>query len=349
MFQQWETERVRRDEAETIRLQTERDRLNEAIRRARAVSDNQQWQEAEDLFDLILLDYPDHARALVEYAYMKKNRFYTDKERHHLNEALALAERAVQAEPDRAGAWNAKTIILRELGRYEEALEASEEATKVNPSYWAALINQGSIRAVLGDLDAAETAIRRGREIGGDAVGALPYRNLSAIQLARGDSAAWDTLVFATGQTDRTEPGLIGLRALMRLNIEAHRDEPAALEDAITANALCGEGHRDAAIHRVLAAARLANEDYVRAAESARRALDVSRDAEPLARLLLAVAVANVGDIEQARQQLAAAENLLQSASMDSAWCVVETGLLWCHSSAELAALRARVIRAIDD
>ncbi|MCH7813783.1 MAG: tetratricopeptide repeat protein [Planctomycetes bacterium] len=316
---------------------------------ARAVSDNQQWQEAEDLFDLILQDYPDNAHALVEYAYMKKNRFYTDKERHHLDEALALAERAVQAEPDRAGAWNAKTIILRELGRYEEALEASEEATRVNPSYWAALINQGSIRAVLGDLDAAEAALRRGCEIGGDAVDDLPYHNLAAIQLASGDSAAWNTLKIAASRTDRAEPGLMGLRALMRLSIEAHRDDRAALEDAITANGLCGEGHQNAAIHRVLAAARLANEDYVRAAESARRALDISRDAEPLTRLLLAVAAANVGDIEQARQQLAAAEILLQSASLDTAWCVVEGGLLWCHSSAELAALRARANRALDD
>ncbi len=330
--------------AEKMQRVAEEQRFKVTLDKAWELVRNEEWESAAAAYREVLGDNPNNLRALINFAYMLKNQHYADGNKRWLKEALALANRAVLLDPERAGAWNAKTIALRELGRYEEALEACNAAPSAGRNSWAILVNKGGLLAAMGDLVAGKELLAesiRLAESSGKNPDFLALRNLAAIQLALGDSAAWTTLEEAGKYAGKAIAGIDSLEALMQLRVEAHRDPQLALERASSADRMSGEDHRNVGIIRVLALARLLNGDYDRAAISARRVLELTKDADKYAGLILAVALAKDGDLQGAiRLRSLLAKEFALSDPQPEASCTLESRMLWCHTQSDLDALR---------
>lgn len=76
---------------------------------------------------------------------------------HQLEEAVAYYERYVDLRPDGRAPWLDLARCLGELGRWDEALTATETLLERFPGDPAGLYNQGAIFANLGRLDEART------------------------------------------------------------------------------------------------------------------------------------------------------------------------------------------------
>lgn len=49
-------------------------------------------------------------------------------------EAIAVYDRAIDADPDCSEAWTSKACVLRLMGKLQEALECAEKALEIGPS-----------------------------------------------------------------------------------------------------------------------------------------------------------------------------------------------------------------------
>lgn len=336
-------ERVDRIKAEGKQLAAEEQRINESLGKAWELGRNREWKRAAAAYREVLAEHPENVRALIQFAYLKKDQFYEDGDERQLEEGLALAERAILLDPARPGAWNAKIIALRELGRYPEALQACDLAPQEGSNAWAILVNKGGMLAAMGDLTSAEAVLTKSIRLAVEAEknpGFLPWRNLAAIQLALSNPAAWDTLQEAQSHTSEVKPGILGLRAQMRLQLESQHDPELALDDAVAANQMVGENHRQADIIRALALARLRHGEYDRAAKAAQRALQISDGTDDYARLIQAVALARQGDVEEATRLRSLMKVRPSSTpSPQPGSCTLESRLLWCHTQADLDGL----------
>jgi tetratricopeptide (TPR) repeat protein len=65
------------------------------------------------------------------------------------NQALDCYDRSIAANPSNHKALNSKSILLRNLKRYEEALKSCEHCLEIQPNYVDGLFNQGTILADL--------------------------------------------------------------------------------------------------------------------------------------------------------------------------------------------------------
>ena len=72
------------------------------------------------------------------------NKGNTLKELKRYDEALNHYDKAIHLKPDYAQAWNNKAITLQELKRYEEALNHYDKAIQLKPDYNEAWYNKGN-------------------------------------------------------------------------------------------------------------------------------------------------------------------------------------------------------------
>jgi tetratricopeptide (TPR) repeat protein len=127
---------------------------------------------AADIYNLILVEFPDHAEAYnhrgIALQEMKRyNDALADYERAitvrpsyadaHLNrgnvllalrrfdEALASYNSLIDFEPDCAAAYNSRGITLQEMKRHEDALTSYDKAIALKPDYLEALNNRGLV------------------------------------------------------------------------------------------------------------------------------------------------------------------------------------------------------------
>jgi predicted O-linked N-acetylglucosamine transferase (SPINDLY family) len=71
-------------------------------------------------------------------------------------EGEALSAGAVERHPRDIELWNLRGVILRRMQRYGEALEALDQAARLNPKALAPLMNRGNVCLDMGDLVQAE-------------------------------------------------------------------------------------------------------------------------------------------------------------------------------------------------
>ncbi|ABL65857.1 O-linked N-acetylglucosamine transferase family protein [Chlorobium phaeobacteroides] len=105
---------------------------------ALAFHQNGALDEAEALYQAILLQNPEHFDALQLLATIAAQRNESEK-------AVALFDQALNINPDHSGSLNNRGNALRSLQRYEDALRSFERAVAVKPDYADAYINRGNV------------------------------------------------------------------------------------------------------------------------------------------------------------------------------------------------------------
>lgn len=216
--------------------------------------------------------------------------------------------------------------ILRVRGAWSEAIDeaqrAVEETITFNLSYAAEAFNElGEVRFEIGDLDGAEDAFARARELGRD-----PQPGMALVQLARGRSeSAWMSLKRAL---DEQEGDLHRARLL-----PAAVEVAVAAQDLEAARAHAEELQRIAEVYRTLALrsaaataegrVRLAGGDAEGAVTILRRGAQLWRESDvpyemARTRELLGRALTEAGDEDAARLEASAATSVLERLASDA-------------------------------
>lgn len=108
--------------------------------------------EALSLYELLLSEGNPDSTLL----YLLGTAYY---QTHKLPEAEKMLLRAIELEPDNAGAYSNRGLALEGLGRLEEALECFDVAININPEFSGALSNRGSTLRQMARLDEALSSL----------------------------------------------------------------------------------------------------------------------------------------------------------------------------------------------
>ncbi len=190
------------------------------------------------------------------------------------DEAKDLVSQAIELEPDFAPAHCALGLILRQQQHLEEAREPLREALRLDPDYTLAHVYLGIVANQLGDLDEAETHL------------------LEATRLDPRDSAANYNLALVLARAQKPEQAVARLVHTL--------DETPDFVPALIALAIVRVTNPDEALRNI-----------PEAAELAARACELTKNADPEALRVLAVAQAELGQSESA---LATSELAAQAA-----------------------------------
>ena len=127
--------------------------LDEAISIAIRLQQNDQWVAAGDMYRRILERSPDYPDALHYSGVLAHQEGRSD-------DAVALIERSVALEPNRADWHSNLGIVLRDRLRLDEAVAACRRAVAIDPNHANALNNLGVLLRAQGHLEEAEAAYR---------------------------------------------------------------------------------------------------------------------------------------------------------------------------------------------
>jgi serine/threonine protein kinase/Tfp pilus assembly protein PilF len=125
------------------------------------------WSRTADKLRAVLELSPQDANALTDLASTRKELYncMPDRDPRLLEEALQLYDQALAIEPQNHFTWNNKGVILKKLGRFDEAARACERAIDLRPEDLPAWSNLGMILALSGDLPGAEDKLRRAAQL----------------------------------------------------------------------------------------------------------------------------------------------------------------------------------------
>ncbi len=309
-----------------------------------------QWENAQSTFYEVLEMDPQSFPGLVNLAITKKEMYYDRRDGELLEDANGLLDQVLQLQPERKEIWNMKGIILRTQGALDEAIEALRKSKDLDDEYYSTWVNLGSVYALQGELEYAETHLQHGvrlleeaRELLEAERDPLPWHNLAAVQLQLAKPEALES-IEASWAADRMAgkkgiPAQV-LRAKLHLELKEHLDAKEGLRYAIAADVNSIEEHGNARLKRVLAWAYLRNEQWAEAVDAAQAALQQG-DVPSYPHLILAAAEARRGANDVARahlaQALAAWPERLQERGFQA---YVEGGLIWFDGLEGLLALR---------
>ncbi len=191
------------------------------LQKGRETADPTLYTSAEILLDKVAAVAPDDPRVLNAQGSLALTR-------HLFREALVLSDRSLQAAPGNETAYGVRVDALNELGRYDEAVEATQDMVDVRPSL-ASLSRVSYARELMGDLDGAieamGQALTAGAGSGGENV-AFVQALLGNLLLTRGDLAQAEAQYE---EAETTFPGLPAVRAgRARLLVAQERYEEAA-------------------------------------------------------------------------------------------------------------------------
>ena len=127
--------------------------LDEAISIAIRLQQNDQWVAAGDMYRRILERSPDYPDALHYAGVLAHQEGRSD-------DAVALIERSLALEPNRADWHSNLAIVLRDRLRLDEAVAACRRAVAIDPNHANALNNLGVLLRAQGKLDEAEAVYR---------------------------------------------------------------------------------------------------------------------------------------------------------------------------------------------
>jgi len=262
-----------------------------------------------------------------------------------LDQALQYCERVLSVNPRHTLAWNLKGVIHKIQGQFQLAAQAYEQAVQLrptNPSAWTNLAAMNALRDESGLARSQLVMAIWSRQYIGEEF-CHPIRDLALLQFTAQDDRAATVMNFALA-CDPKDSWSNLVRARMRLTGPTAQYHGAGSVDAQVADRNA-ESPNNPRIKRILALAELRTGDYEEAVASARAALSLKDkdDVSTMAHLILAIAHAKLGHIDEARTALAAAhaswpENLKQPGSVIF---FAPKGLLWYESADELIALDA--------
>jgi Flp pilus assembly protein TadD len=160
-----------------------------AARAGRAQADRGAALMTEGLLDEAIAAYaaavalaPDHAAEWLAEANFGLARAL--RERGDDAAAAAALEQAIALAPDWANAHSSLGMVLKDLGRLDDALRCHRRALVLDPRNPAALTNLGNVLHARDELDAAEAAHRQAIALAPDKV--EPYGNLARLLHDRG-------------------------------------------------------------------------------------------------------------------------------------------------------------------
>ena len=87
-------------------------------------------------------------------------------EQGKLNEAIQACDKATDIDPQYAYAWNNKGAALDAQGKYDEAIQALDKAIDIDPQYASAWYNKGNALTALGQTSEAKAAYDKSKELG---------------------------------------------------------------------------------------------------------------------------------------------------------------------------------------
>ena len=258
-----------------------------------------------------------------------------------LEKALGFCNLVVEPTGDATGLYNLKGVILKKLGRLDEAISAYELAIKHDDENGEAWENLGVAQALAGRIHAAKESISRSATLAGTGQDSCeyPWRNLAAIELRLGMATAADRIDQALLCSPR-DAATHRLRARMHLASPVEGDLDLAIGDAEKADFAFEEG--DATTKRILALAHLRKGAFSLAEEHARSAQRLGDSPESVALFVIAIAQGKNGDIESAQHLYDEALEKWPAALFESGDVIVgaDYGVLWFDSYDDLESLR---------
>lgn len=313
---------------------------------------NKRWDSAEAEWKKGLDLSPQHVKTLLALVWMKLERFNTmsaEAGTQTLNEVDDLCRLILHIEPDNVRVLGYHGVALKRLERYPEAIATLEKALALQPEHYPSWSNLGALYAVTGDLENAEQRLRRGVETAGlsqDVWHAAVWRNLATLELYLHKPDAADHIIKAIDCYEQDVLCWV-IRARVSLELAGHIDVEEALDDAKFADRLANQ--RNPRAKRVRAVAHLQNGEFEQAVKHARLAIDLE-DMPTFNHLIMAVALANRGDAESAREHLATAEetwpeDLRKPGAFRAS---AGTGELWIESADGLLRLRKEAEEALE-
>ena len=146
--------------------------LDEAVSVALALQQAEQWEAAEDIYRTVLQAAPNHAYALHFSGVLAHQRARSE-------DAIALIERSLELEPERADWYSNLGIVLQQRFRLDDAITAYRSAIALDPSHANAHSNLGVVLRARGEVAEAEAAYRAAIRI--DPEHADAYHNLGVL------------------------------------------------------------------------------------------------------------------------------------------------------------------------
>ncbi|MFV1966372.1 MAG: tetratricopeptide repeat protein [Pirellulaceae bacterium] len=138
--------------------------VREVVREARIILSNicvmqDRIPEAEEWLEQVLDEFPENIAAFNDLGYL-----WADQSRH-LERALGMVERAVQAEPDNVAYRDSLGWALFRLGQYQKAVRELEQASTEDAPDGVILDHLGDAYWMIKDRDKALSAWRRATEV----------------------------------------------------------------------------------------------------------------------------------------------------------------------------------------
>ncbi|HKQ48758.1 MAG TPA: protein kinase [Phycisphaerae bacterium] len=339
------------------------------------IRNNEPAQATSVLSKALLIDPADY-RALMNLAIAKKNLYVvtadspTSRREHFLDEAIELFTKASDVSPNRWEPLNLKGVVLRLRGRYPDAVDAYEqglelaertaselekdgrhdEAGKLIADSFAMYVNLANVYMLQYEFQKAEECLSRGALIT-DSKAATLWNNIAAIQLHLRKTEALDSCERARNAEPQSLPVLL-LLAKLYLTLPAKEDFDRAHDLANTVDVLAAGGPLAAEIKRIRALAELRVENYAKAIDYAKSAIELNdRSAFPY--LIMAIALARTESPDEAQRARDQAIVLLRQVSDGSSAMFPKvmseySGAVWIDSIADLDALRAEAEKLLD-
>jgi tetratricopeptide (TPR) repeat protein len=229
-----------------------------------------------------LLPYPDPMREEMTLREGVSARWLRDNTVRLLaqgraEEALERLERALEVDPDSAVAMAETARVLEQLGRTDEAIAFLDRAHALDPSNASTWARRGRLLAARGDDNDAIASFRQALDLDARHVGA---RVEMALALARGGH--WAPAVQELELALNHAPTSADIMAELAWILATCPDDTVRQPRRATelARALCERtAYQDIGYMNILAAAQASAREYGLAADTARRALTLIRDA----------------------------------------------------------------------
>lgn len=321
------------------------DTPTQIVQEALNASDRGQFAEAMMLLDRALQIDPDDYSANGYKAFILKERYYRRslgyRDATLLEESLICCDRALATKDTAAGLWNLKCVLLTALGRLEDAEAAGIRGLDADPTYAWVHVNLAKVLAIQCDVEAALDHAQQGVDLAYPSD--YPWLILGTLQLHLGQAQAVQSFNEAIS-IDKSDSRNHMMLARLFLTLHDQADEKSALEEALVA--VRNMTLLDPRFHRIAAQAFLANSDFQNAITHAETAI-ASRDEPSYGYLICAIAHAQLGEHEAARQNIALAQTHWPFDKADVI-TLAEKGLLWFDTRAELDELLAEAKRLTD-